>query len=48
MKRLTLFTTALLIGLYVAGNLVAAPVPVQEPSSGADIKNALTGGVPGG
>ena len=48
MKNLTILATVLLTGLYAASNVTAAPVPVHEPSSEADIKAGLTGGVPMG
>ena len=48
MKKLALLGTALITGLFIVNTLSAAPVPVGTPSSGADIENALTGGVPGG
>lgn len=46
MNKITLFTTALLVSLFTAS--AQAADGVLPPSSEADIKAALTGGVPGG
>jgi hypothetical protein len=47
-NRKTTFTLFILSCLFVAGISIAAPVPVQEPSSEKAIGEALTGGVPMG
>jgi len=43
-----IFISFILFCLIVAGSAIAEPPPVQEPSSEADIKAALSGGVPMG
>ena len=45
MKKITLFTAAFLVSLFTTGSQAADGV--LPPSSEADIKAALTGGVPG-
>lgn len=43
-----LFKSIMLTTVLAASFAVAAPPPIQEPSSEADMKAALSGGVPGG
>lgn len=47
-KRLSRLCTISAAVALTASMALAEPPPVQEPSSTQDIKNALTGGVPGG
>jgi ribonuclease Z len=48
LKRISNLITTILIASLIATSAFAEPVPVGETSSEEDIKNALTGGVPGG
>jgi ribonuclease Z len=43
-----LVTSILSASVFMAGSIFAEPVPVQDPSSEADVKAALSGGVPMG
>ena len=47
-KRVSILITSICAASLFASVAFAEAVPVQDPSSEEDIKNALTGGVPGG
>jgi len=47
-QRIKILALSILASLFMAGSVVAEPPPIQKPSSEADIKAALTGGVPMG
>lgn len=42
-----IFASFLLACVFMAGNSIAEPPPIQKPSSEKDIQSALSGGVPG-